>query len=294
VKKRKARKFTNVESVGDMKLSICSYSFHQLLKDGQQDMFGYIRDCKTLGVTHLEPWNGHFAAPDIEQGQPPLLSNAAHLEYVQSIKQAADAAQLPFGCLAVDGAHIYEKDEKARQANKKRASQWLEVAAYLGVKQVRVDSGYQGEVWPEDVFTMIVDGYHELIAEAQAKGLEIIIENHWGPSQHPEQLVKLLGAVDGLGLLFDTHNWAKGKQQQGWDTCAKYARAVHIKTFSFDEQGNDPTVDLHKAIAQLHQAGYGGIWGIESVPEDGGEFDAAQKTIVLLKRVLVELGESSA
>ncbi len=272
-----------------MKLSICSYSFHQLLRAGKQDMFEYIRDCKALGVTHLEPWNGHFAAPGIEAGQPPLLSEPAQLEYLQKIKQTAEAANLPFGCLAVDGAHIYEEDEKARQANKKRASQWLEVAAYLGAKQVRVDSGFQGEVWPEDVFNTIVDGYHELIAEARAKGLEIIIENHWGPSQHPEQLVKLLEAVDGLGLLFDTHNWAKGKQQQGWDICAKYAKAVHIKTFSFNEQGNDPSVDLHKVITQLHQTGYQGIWGIESVPEDGGEVEAAQKTISLLKRALDEL-----
>jgi sugar phosphate isomerase/epimerase len=288
VEKRNARKFTSVESVGSMKLSICSYSFHQLLRDGKQDMFGYIRDCKALGVTHLEPWNGHFAAPGIEAGQPPVLSNPAQLEYLQKIKHVADAANLPFGCLAVDGAHIYEDDEKARQANKHRASTWLEVAAYLGAKQVRVDSGFQGERWPEDVFNIIVKGYRELISEAHAKGLEIIIENHWGPSQHPEQLVKLLEAVGGLGLLFDTHNWAKGKQQQGWDTCAKYARAVHIKTFSFDKEGNDPSVDLHKAISQLHQAGYDGIWGIESVPDTGGEIEAARKTIVLLKRVLSE------
>jgi sugar phosphate isomerase/epimerase len=286
VEKYIARKIIEIE--GDMKLSICSYSFHQLLRDGKQDMFGYIRDCKALGVTHLEPWNGHFTAPGIEAGQPPVLSNPAHLEYLQKIKQAADAANLPFGCIAVDGAHIYEEDERARQVNKKRAAQWLEVAAYLGVKQVRVDSGYQGEVWPEDIFNTIVAGYQELITEARTKGLEIIIENHWGPSQHPEQLVKLLKAVDGLGLLFDTHNWAKGKQQQGWDTCAKYAKAVHIKTFSFDEEGNDPLVDLHKAISQLIQTGYGGIWGIESVPETGGEVEAARKTIVLLKRVLSE------
>ncbi len=272
-----------------MKLSIASYSFHRLLREGKQDMVGYIRDCKTLGVTHLEPWNGHFAAPDTEPGQPPLLNHPKQLEYLQNIKKVADSASLPFGCIAVDGAHIYEADAAQRQGNKHRASQWLEVAAYLGAAQIRIDAGYQGDVWPEDVFTMIVKGYQELIAEARAKGLEVVIENHWGPSQHPGQLKKLLKAVPELGLLFDTNNWAKGTHQQGWKLCP-YAKAVHIKTFSFNEAGEDPSVNLRDAIALLDDSGYSGVWGVESVPEDGDEIGAAKKTIMLIQRVLSDLG----
>lgn len=251
-------------------------------------MVGYIRDCKTLGVTHLEPWNGHFAAPGTEPGQPPLLDNPRGLEYLQTIKEVAASATLPFGCIAVDGAHIYEADETQRLANKLRASQWLEVAAYLGAAQLRIDAGYRGEVWPDDVFNLIVKGYQELIAEARAKGLEVVIENHWGPSQYPEQLEKLLKAVPELGLLFDTNNWAKGTQQQGWRLCP-YAKAVHIKTFSFNEAGEDPSVNLREAITLLYENNYSGVWGVESVPEDGDEMGAAQKTLALIRRVLSDL-----
>jgi hypothetical protein len=60
-----------------------------------------------------------------------------------------------------------------------------------------------------------------------------------------------LKAVPELGLLFDTNNWAKGAQQQGWELCV-YAKAVHIKTFSFNEAGEDPSVNLRKAIALLY------------------------------------------
>lgn len=273
-----------------MNSSIASYSFHRLLKDGKQDMFGYIRDCKSLGVTHLEPWNGHFAFPGLMFGDAPLLSDSAHLAYLQNIKQSAESANLPFGCIAVDGAHIYEEDVDKRQLHKERASWWLEVATFLGAKQLRIDSGFRGEVWPEDVFKMIVSGYDDLIATAEAKGVDIIIENHWGPSQQPEQLVRLLTAVPKLGLLFDTNNWAEGKARQGWGLCAKYAKAVHIKTFSFDENGDDPSVDLRQAITLLHEQGYAGIWGVESVPHDGDEMGAAKRTLELIKRVLGELG----
>lgn len=269
-----------------MDISICSFSFHRLLQDGKQDMFKYISDCKDLGCTYLDPWSGHFEAPGQERGQPLDLNNPEHKAYLATIKQAAEDVGLPFGCIAVDGAHIYEEDPATRQLHRQRASQWLEVAAYLGSKQVRIDSGYYGEVWPDEVFTVVVDGYKSIIAEAQGKHVEVIVENHWGPSQHPEQLVKLLEAVPGLGLLFDSHNWASGKQQQGWQMCAKYARAMHLKTFAFDEAGRETTVDAARAIELLQQANYQGTWGIESVPNDGDELGAARQTITLIKQLV--------
>jgi len=271
-----------------MDISICSYSFHRLLKEGKQDMFKYITDCKELGATYLDPWSGHFQAPGAENGQPPLLDNPDHAAYVDKIKQAGQAVGLPFGCIAVDGAHIYEADPEARRANRARASQWLDVVAKLGAPQVRIDSGHRADNWPDDVFQTIVDGYTGLIAEARQKGVEVIIENHWGPSKYPENLVKLLEAVDGLGLLFDTNNWAEGEQEKGWELCAKYASAMHVKTFSFDEKGDDPSVDLRKAINTLREAGYQGVWGIESVPRDGDEIEGARKTVALIKRILSE------
>jgi sugar phosphate isomerase/epimerase len=271
-----------------MDTSICSYSFHRALKAGQQDIFQYIKDCKTLGVTYLDPWSGHFESPGQTGGQAPLLNNPAHANYVDQIKHAGDAVALPFGCIAVDGAHIYEADPAERQANRQRASQWLDVVARLGGRQMRIDSGYRADDWPDEVFDIIVAGYKDLIAEASQKGVEIVVENHWGPTKHPENTVKLLEAIEGLGLLFDTNNWAEGKQEQAWTMCAKYAKTMHVKTFSFDENGNDPSVDLAKAINILREQGYHGVWGIESCPTEISEFEGAKQTIALIKRVLSE------
>ena len=270
-----------------MDISICSYSFHRLLQAGKQDIFKYITDCKDLGCTYLDPWNGHFEALGQEGGEVPDINNPEHKAYLVRIKETAEAVGLPFGCIAIDGAHIYEDDVAARQANRQWASDWLEVAAFLGAKQVRIDSGYRGEVWPDEVFAIVVEGYKSVIAEAKSKNLEVVIENHWGPSQHPEQVIRLLETVPELGLLFDTHNWAEGKQQQGWQLCAKYARAMHVKTFAFDQGGNEPSVDIAQAIRLLQQSGYQGVWGIESVPDNGDELGAASQTIALIKRLVI-------
>ena len=275
-----------------MDLSICSFSFHRLLAAGQQDIFKYITDCKELGCTLLDPWNAHLAElKDLESvlfaGHNPDLAQLSAVDevYIDRVKGAAEVAGLPFGCIAVDGAHIYEPAPEAREANRAKAYRWIAIAETLGARQIRIDAGGPPEM-PDDVFAIIVDGYNDLVGHAGSKGIEVLIENHWGPSPIPENLVKILDAVDGLGLLFDTNNWAPGMQQKGWEMCAKYAKATHIKTFVFDENGNEPTVDIPTAMHLLLDAGYNGPWGIESCPEDGDEYAGARKTIDLIHRVL--------
>ena len=99
-------------------------------------------------------------------------------------------------------------------------------------------------------------------------------------------MVRILDAAPGVGLLFDSHNWAPGMQQRGWELCATYARSTHFKTFAFDEEGNEPSVDIGACVTLLKAAGYDGCWGVESCPTDGQEYEAAAKTIALLKRCM--------
>src|SRR5215831_205068 len=262
-----------------MEISIASYSFHRLLESGKQDIFSYITDCKRLGCTQLDPWNGHL--PTLE-GESALLT-AEEAEFVQKVRAAADQAGLPFGCVAIDGAHIYEADPAARQVNRQKAYRWIDIAHRLGARQIRIDCGGTPDL-PDDMFAIIVDGYNDLIPRGRANGLQLVIENHWGASNVPDNLVRLFAAVPDLKLLFDTNNWAVGKQEEGWQKCAKYAASVHIKAFEFDQNGDDPTVDLAKAIRYLLASGYNGCWGVESSPRDGDEYGGAAKSIALIRR----------
>ena len=275
-----------------MELSICSYSFHRALEAGNQDVFQYISDCHSLGCTQLDLWNGHLPSLLDDKTHPPssftpeyAQLSPAEIDYLAQIKAAADHAGLPFGCLAVDGAHIYEPSPQARQAQQIKAYRWLNIAEQLGAQQIRIDSGGPPEM-PEDVLEVIVTGYNDLIPRAGEKGMEVVIENHWGASRIPENVVRILGAVPGLGLLFDTGNWPEDMRETGWTQCARYARATHLKTYAFDAEGNETTVDIPRAMRILQEAGYQGSWGIESVPHEGDEYEAAQKSVALVRRVL--------
>jgi sugar phosphate isomerase/epimerase len=275
-----------------MDISICSYSFHRLLAAGKQDIYRYITDCKELGCTQLDAWNGHF--PEIAVGDKaatPDQINSANLlsaqeeDYIASIKAASDMAGIPFGALAVDGAHIYEADEDARKANRVRAYRWIEIGSRLGAKQMRIDSGGPAEL-TDEMFAIIKEGYADIIGRAKAKGIQIIIENHWGSSSIPDNVVRFLEGIPGLGYLFDTHNWADGYRDEGRVKTAKYATATHVKTFAWDDAGHEIGDDAEPAIQLLLETGYKGSWGIESVPRDGDEYGSAAKSVALIKRMV--------
>lgn len=256
-----------------MQYSICSYSFNRMLAAGNMDIFQFIDWNKAHGFTQLDPWMKH------------LENGYADDAYIDTVKAAADASALPFGCVAVDGAHIYEPTAEAMAENRQRAYRWIDICGQLGAPQVRIDAGGR-DVTMEQIFDTVVEGYKDIVDYASRKNVEVIIENHWGPTNHPDNVSAVLDAVDGLGLLFDSNNWAEGTQEYGWAKCAKYARLTHMKTFEFDDNGNEPTVDIAKCMKILQDAGYDGTWGIESCPRHISEEEGALKTLALMKKVL--------
>jgi sugar phosphate isomerase/epimerase len=273
-----------------MRLGICSFSFHRLLSAGEQDMFQYIEDCRQLGCTQLDPWNAHLATlkegDALHAGANPDQAHRLETgddQYIERVRRAAEEAGLPFGCIAVDGAHIYEADEEKARANRARAYRWIAIAEKLGAEQIRIDAGGPEEM-PEEAFDAIVAGYWDLVPRCRDSGIELLVENHWGPTRHPENLVRILEAVDGLGLLFDTWNWAPGKQAQGWLQGASHARHLHAKTFHFTQDGEELTQHIGNAVKLLQRHGYRGPWCIESVPQEEGEIEGARRTAELLRR----------
>lgn len=253
--------------------SLCSYSLHRTVADGKLDVFGYNRFCRQTGFTQLDPWNVHIERAYDDEG------------YLAELKASAADVDLPFGCIAVDGAHMYEPSTEGREENRRRRYRWLEIAAALGAAQVRMDAGGRSESLDE-ILPLVVEGYNDIIARAAPLGIEIIIENHWGPTNHPDAMRRLLHAVPGLGLLYDSYNWPQATHDRAWREFAGDASLTHFKTFRFDAEGNEPDWDIPAVIRLLQAAGYQGAWGIESTPIDGDELGAATKTLALLKRVL--------
>lgn len=276
-----------------MNFSICSYSFHRALAAGRQDIFQYIKDCQSLGCSALDPWMAHLAPIQAacaawRTRENPLAAEAFlssdEIRYLTEVRRAAELANLPVESLAVDGGHVIGNDEAETAANRAVAYRWLDAAAVLGAKFVRLDCGLrnQSDFSDADLATLKT-GYADLLSRAQPRGIQVVIENHMGPSKYAEPLKKLLTHIPTLGLLWDSHNWAPGERNKGRESLASRASITHIKALQFDETGNDPTEDLPHAIACLKNASYRGTWGIESTPTTLDEHEAAHKLLTYLR-----------
>lgn len=277
-----------------MKLSICSYSFNKLLASGKQDIFKYITDCKDLGCTQLDPWMAHLEPIQLacaEWRKVPFPTESRsfltsdEIRYLSEVRRAAERVNLPFGCIAVDGGHMYDKDPAFRNSSRAIAYRWIDACSYLGAAQIRLDAGGTKEM-PDAEFAIIVAGFKDVVARASARGIEVVIENHWGASQLPANLLRILAAVPGLGLLWDSYNFAPEHKMDGRISCAKHASITHLKTFTFAPDGSEPNEDIPHAIAALKAVNYKGTYGIESCPTDGDEYEGARKTIALLKKLV--------
>ncbi len=273
-----------------IKLGICSFAFHRTVAAGAMDLGAMFRACRDLGCTQLDPWNAHLLEPgsgvdSLHAGSNPddARLGVPGAEQVERIAALGAAVGLPFGCIAIDGAHVFSADPAEMRLHRERALRWIDIAARLGATAVRIDAGGP-EALDDATLAIIARGYRELIARARSAGIEVLVENHWGPTVIPANVERLLAAVDGLGLLFDTNNWKPGLQREGWERCARFARLVHVKTFAFDPAGNETSVDLVPAFAALRAAGFAGTWCVESVPKDGDEVTAARLTLELIRR----------
>lgn len=255
-----------------MRCSLMTYSLRRTVDKGDMDIFGCLDFCQTNGLDVIEPWNRHL----------PLAENDAG--WARRLKQAAGDAGVGVGCMSIDGGHIYDDSSTERRKLRDCAYHWLDVAAHAGATQVRVDAGGPEDM-PPHAFDVIVDGFQDLADKAAEREIELLTENHWGPTKDPDNALRLLEAVPRLGLLFDSFNWIPERREEAWRRTAHLAKALHIKTFAFDADGNEPTANLETCFAELNKANYSGVWGIESVPDDGDEAGAVLKTRDLILRL---------
>ncbi len=222
------------------KVSLASYAFHGLLSEGKIDLFGYLESCWYRYHTQADIWNGM------------LLSTKD--DYLLKVREALDARGLVLANLCIDGAHIWEDDADAREANYQRALDHLHAAEILGAVTVRIDAGgaHDARTFSDEQFDLIVSRYREFAQRAHDNGYKVGPENHWGPEVVPENMVRICEAVDhpSFGVLLHFRGDAGDRQMAPW--------AMHTHLAWDITEG-----PLTASMAMLRDMGYTGYWGVE-------------------------------
>jgi sugar phosphate isomerase/epimerase len=251
----------HVGSPRNFKISCAGWSLHREVFEGrsaQIDLFRVVRE--EFGIGAFELVNTMLEVPTAN--------------YISRLRREAEKHDVVIPLIMVDGeGHLGDKSASERKRAVRNHAKWIYIASDLGCHSVRVNwSGYEAGVEKdrERIRALVgrsVDAFRSLVELGRSNGVDILIENHGGPSSYPDLLVDLIKAVNmpNLGTLPDFGNFPSEVDRYGAvNKMMPFARAVSAKCHDFNEEGDETVIDFERMlriVVDQHQ--YRGYIGIE-------------------------------
>lgn len=172
---------------------------------------------------------------------------------------------------------------------------WVNAAKYLGCHSIRVNAAGQGTY--DEVKDAAIDGIGRLTDYASKEGINVIVENHGGYSSNGQWLTEVIQKVNNsyCGTLPDFGNFCIEKasdgcaneydRYQGVKELLPYAKGLSAKTYDFDADGNETTIDYAKMLDLVKSAGFSGYIGVEYEGMTLSEEEGIKRSKALLERV---------
>ena len=252
------------------KLSLAQWSLHKTFNDEGVDAFKFAEMAKADGFEGLEYVN-HLYAKQIE--------TFGFDKVIDSLKTLSEVHGMRNVLIMVDGeGDLADPSEDVRNKAVENHKKWIDAAQKLGCHSIRVNTFGTND--PELWVPSVVDGLKKLSEYAATKNINVLCENHGWLSSDAPKLMEAIKKVnmENCGTLPDFGNWCvKRKAGAQWGDCEevysdKYegikmmlpaAKAVSAKSYDFDEQGNETTLDYPRILQLVKDAGYTGFIGVE-------------------------------
>lgn len=270
-------------------ISLAQWSLHRALQSGKINTIDFASIAKNdYGIGAVEYVNQFFA------------KRARDKPFLREMKKRAEDNGVKNLLIMVDGeGPLAHPDNNIRQEAIKNHYQWVEAAHLLGCHSIRVNCAGEGSA--EDMGHAGLDGLATLSDFAKDFNINIIVENHGGNSSNGKWLADVVSRVrmPNCGTLPDFGNFCVQKKK---DDCVEsydkytgvkellpYAKAVSAKSYDFDEQGNETTIDYQRMMQMVKDSGYKGYIGIEYEGNRLSEEEGIKATKTLLERVFKNL-----
>lgn len=263
-------------------MSVSSWSLHRELPHflrkevpGKISLMDLPELCiKEFGVDVVELCQMHFLSTD--------------QDYVEQVKDVLDPLAVKVVNIPVDIGYAAEPDREKRRADFEIIKHWFGIAKYLGSPSIRVNTGEGAD---EGALRRAIEGYKELVRTAEEMDVKLLIENHGGISENPDNIIRIMQEVKShhLRICPDFGNFPPEMRYDGLEKLAEYASIVHVKTYEFDERGEETTIDIKRCVDILRKKGFDGYYSIEFGAK-GDQREGVKKSLALLRKYLPTTG----
>lgn len=192
--------------------------------------------------------------------------------------------------------YLGHQDETLRVQAVENHKKWVDIAAQIGCASVRVNAHGVGD-WDTQL-AQSLKSCTTLADYAKQNGLIILVENHGGLSSNADWLLQLMQTAkhDALKVFLDYDNF-KWSETEIWQTEQVYDRyegveklmpytdSVSVKTYAFDEQGNETSIDVERMVRIAQANNFTGYHSVEFEGHDSDPVTGIKQTRDLLRRV---------
>lgn len=276
------------EEVPFFKLSLAQWSFNKHIRNGEMSPLDFAQKASELGFEGIE-YVSQLYRNELKKDPDPEVAMQILLK---TLKEKSETYGVKNLLIMVDGegsmaSTVDEERNKAVENHYK----WVDAANYLGCHSIRVNA--HGEGTSDEVANAAVDGLSKLSDYAAKQGINVLVENHGGYSSNGQWLADVMKRVGksncgtlpdfgnfcltvGYGSINDKNCVESYDIYKGVAELMPYAKAVSAKSYDFDENGNQPTMDYVKILQIVKDAGYTGFIGVEY---EGNNLDEEAGTI---------------
>ena len=289
-----------VEAIPDFEISLAQWSLHKTyfggaIQDWQEHDRLLMEDPDAVLKGDIDPFDfpkvsAGYGINCIELVNVFYFSKANDMDYWEKFKKNCEEADVTVGLIMCDAlGNLGDADPEARMTAVENHKPWVDVAAFLGAKTIRVNAA--GEGTAEEVGANAVDGLAKLGEYGASKGINVVVENHGGYSSDGLWLSGVMTKVgmDNVGTLPDFGNFYEYDRYLGMEELMPFAKGVSAKSNVFDAEGNEANMDYLRIMKIVKASGFEGYVGIEYEGTELSEDEGIKATKALLEKVFAEI-----
>lgn len=277
------------------KTSLAQWSIHNSIREDGVSPYEFARIAHELGFDGLEYVNDLYSEVTESQDKASAIK-----EFVSKNNDLAAKYNLKNVLIMIDGeGDLASSSLEERILAVENHKLWIDAASKMKCSAIRIN--LKGEKEIENWIKYSIESLSALGKYAKPLNINVIVENHGGLSSNASLLMKVINQVnlencgtlpdfgnfcmsEGYGSLKDNNCDDPYDPYLGVSEMLPRAFGLSAKSYEFDSNGDETTLDYYKLLSIAKNAGYTGYIGVEYEGVKLSEIDGIIATKKLLEK----------
>jgi sugar phosphate isomerase/epimerase len=284
---------TNKDSF--FKTSLAQWSIHKSIREDGLSPYEFAKIAHELGFEGLEYVNALYSDVTNSENKASAME-----EFITKNNDLAAKYNLKNVLIMIDGeGDLASSNPEERMIAVENHKLWIDAASKMNCSAIRIN--LKGEKEIENWIKYSVESFGALGEYAKPLNINVIVENHGGLSSNASLLMKVINQVnlENCGTLPDFGNFCMSegygslKENNCKDLYDPYlgisemlpkAFGLSAKSYAFDSNGDETSLDYYRLLSIAKKAGYNGFIGVEYEGNILSEKDGIIATKKLLEK----------